>query len=141
MIKRYAVSLYEQAGESSFIVDQDEEWVIVSEVPGHIDDYEPLIEIEKPAVTAIFTDYGFVSSSGHFYLFEPLVTAFSITDGDPIEIEMFLLQLEEYIIAREKTEPMTYWIGKQHEELLTKVASAYHVAIDIFDLDKCGKND
>ncbi|MBB5324696.1 hypothetical protein HNQ34_001794 [Anoxybacillus tepidamans] len=140
MIKRYALSV-SKPFESDIITDHDEEWLIVSELPTHIHDYEALIEIEQPILTPLFTDYGFESLNERFYLYESLVTAFSIADGDPIEIDMFLLQLEEYMIAQEKTDTTIYYIAKQYEELLTKVAATYDVTIRIFDLDKYEKND
>lgn len=135
MIKRYALSVSKPL-ENDIITDHDEEWLIVSELPARIRHYETLIEIEQPILTPLFIDYGFVSSNKRFYLYESLVTAFSIADGDPIETDMFLLHLEEYMIAQEKTDTTIYYIAKQHEELLTKVAATYDVTIRIFDLDK-----
>ncbi|KXG11267.1 hypothetical protein PNH38_01645 [Anoxybacillus rupiensis] len=140
MIKRYALSPFEQI--NSTILDQDEEWVIVSQLPNLISSYETLFELEQPTTTtSLFSDYGFLSANGRFYLFASLVTAFSIVDGDPLEIDMFLLQLEEYMIAQESTGTIIYWIDGQYEELLVKNAAVYHVVIHIFDLDKMGKND
>jgi hypothetical protein len=143
MIKRYAIPFSAELMESDLVIDQDEEWLIVTQLPSHLfKDCETLIEIEHPAFTDLFSDYGFISTENRVYLYEELVSAFSIVRGHPPEITMMLLQLEEYMIAQEKKEKEpVYFIGKHHDELLMKVAAAYNVTIHIFDLDKYIKND
>ncbi|MCZ0754631.1 hypothetical protein [Anoxybacillus sp. J5B_2022] len=137
MRKRYAVAASESV-EPHTITDCDEEWLIVSELPDHAHDYEALIELDAPTVTPLFTDYGFTSFNGRVYLYESLVTAFTIVAFNKVETDMFLLQLEEYMIAQEQT---IYYIAKHHQPLLEKTAATYRVAIHIFDLDKYRKND
>lgn len=135
--KRYALASCTLV-EPHIVTDRDEDWVIVSELPDDVHDYETLIELDAPTATLIFLDYGFTSFSGRVYVYESVVTAFTIVAGESIEIDMFLLQLEEYIVANEQT---IYYIAKHQQPLLEKIAATYGVSIHIFDLDKCGKND
>ncbi|MCL6587254.1 MAG: hypothetical protein K6T72_12230 [Anoxybacillus sp.] len=137
MKKRYALAPIPSV-KPPIVTDRDEDWVIVSELPTDVDDYETLIELDTPTVMPIFSDYGFTSFSGRMYVYAALITAFTIVAGDKIEIDMFLLQLEEYIVANEQT---IYYIAKHQQPLLEKIAATYGVSIHIFDLDKCGKND
>lgn len=137
MKKRYALTSCTLV-EPHIVTDRDEDWVIVSELPDDVDDYETLIELDAPLITPLFPDYGFTSFSGRIYVYESLVTAFTIVAGENTEIDMFLLQLEEYIVANEQT---IYYIAKHQQPLLEKIAVTYGVTIHIFDLDKCGKND
>ncbi|MBA2873467.1 hypothetical protein [Thermaerobacillus caldiproteolyticus] len=143
MITRYAIPFSAELTNNSNVIDQDEEWLIATEPPSHLrTDIERLIEVENTEFTDLFNDYGFISEEGRAYIYQNAVTAFSVIDGDQTEIEMMILQLDEYLIAKEKNEKETiYFIGRHHEELLMKVAAAYNVTVHIFDLDKSIKKD
>ncbi|GLH64961.1 hypothetical protein [Parageobacillus sp. G301] len=136
MIVRYAVPFHFSPMEN--VIEQDEEWMILSQPPSHFsNETERLIQLEHPALTEQFSDYGFISKENNAYVFASVVTAFSIIDGDPLEIDMMILQLEEYIVAKECSNGETiYLIGHHYEPLLKKVADTYHVMIHIFTLDK-----
>jgi hypothetical protein len=49
---------------------------------------------------------------------------------------MFLIQLEESIIAMEEQFKKSYIIDKEHKEYIIKVAKAYDIEVSFFDLDK-----
>jgi hypothetical protein len=128
------------------IDDKDDEWLIVKEEHleqlTHLFDFSAietytLIELNDPELTDLFPDYGFITEQGRTYLYEETVIAFSVISGDPTEITMALLQYEEYLIAKEGHGKGTiYFMDKNYEDLIKKVASAYDINIHIFDLDK-----
>jgi hypothetical protein len=138
MIVRYAVPANFSLALMENTIEQDEEWIILSQPPADFsNEMERLIQLEHPVLTEQFSDYGFISKENNTYVFASVVTAFSIIGGDPLEINMMILQLEEYMIAKENSNGETiYLIGHHYEPLLKKVADAYHVAIRIFTLDK-----
>jgi hypothetical protein len=122
------------------IVDKDGELFIFEPstqlLPTNIETYS-LLELEHPELTDLFSDYGFISEQGRTYLYQETVIAFSIVDGDAAEIDMALLQYEEYLIAKEHCNNETiYFMDKTYEDLIKKVAAAYDINIHIFDLDK-----
>ncbi|TYS68714.1 hypothetical protein FZC76_07150 [Sutcliffiella horikoshii] len=92
--------------------------------------------IENPIATSLFTDYGFVSEKNNHYLYQDMISIFRIESGKQVNIDMFLIQLEESIIAIEEQYKKSYIIDKENKEFMQKVARAYDIEVSIFDLDK-----
>ncbi|NLP50922.1 hypothetical protein [Bacillus sp. RO1] len=92
--------------------------------------------IENPIATSLFTDYGFVSEKNNHYLYQDMISIFRIESGKQVNIDMFLIQLEESIIAIEEQYKKSYIIDKENKEFMLKVARAYDIEVSIFDLDK-----
>jgi hypothetical protein len=92
--------------------------------------------IENPIATSLFTDYGFVSEKNNHYLYQDMISIFGIESGKQVNIDMFLIQLEESIIAIEEQYKKSYIIDKENQEFMLKVARAYDIEVSIFDLDK-----
>ncbi len=92
--------------------------------------------IENPVASSLFTDYGFVSEKNNHYLYQDMISIFRIESGKQADIEMFLIQMEESIIAIEEQYKKSYIIDKENKEFMVKVARAYDIEVSIFDLDK-----
>ncbi|WP_044894802.1 hypothetical protein [Bacillus alveayuensis] len=142
MQKRLGIEITDKHLDSfkNGIIDKDDDLLIFESFmqppSANIEAYS-LLELTHPELTDLFGDYGFISEQGRAYLYEETVMAFSIVDGDAAEIAMALLQYEEYLIAKERCNNETiYFMDKSYEDLLKKVAAAYHINIHIFDLDK-----
>ncbi|WP_404428693.1 hypothetical protein [Sutcliffiella horikoshii] len=92
--------------------------------------------IENPVASSLFTDYGFVSEKNNHYLYQDMISIFQIESGKQADINMFLIQMEESIIAIEEQYNKSYIIDKESKEFMIKVARAYDIEVSIFDLDK-----
>ena len=92
--------------------------------------------IENPVASSLFTDYGFVSEKNNHYLYQDMISIFRIESGKQADIDMFLIQMEESIIAIEEQYNKSYIIDKENKEFMVKVARAYDIEVSIFDLDK-----
>ncbi|MGD6991401.1 hypothetical protein [Sutcliffiella horikoshii] len=92
--------------------------------------------IENPVATRLFTDYGFISEKNNHYLYQDMISIFRIESGKQVDIDMFLIQMEESIIAIEEQYKKSYIIDKENKEFMMKVARAYDIEVSIFDLDK-----
>jgi len=92
--------------------------------------------IENPVASSLFTDYGFVSEKNNHYLYQDMISIFRIESGKQADIEMFLIQMEESIIAIEEQYKKAYIIDKENKEFMVKVARAYDIEVSLFDLDK-----
>jgi hypothetical protein len=97
-----------------------------------VEDIHSLCQIHQPILYEDFHDYGFSSGLGH-YLFANMVASFAITNGEPIDIEMALLQFHEHLIACADT---IYYIDWHHKGLIEKIANSYNIKISFFELDK-----
>ncbi|KAA0549427.1 hypothetical protein FZW96_05825 [Bacillus sp. BGMRC 2118] len=80
-----------------------------------------------------FGDYGFQTTSQKAFLLTSMVHAFEIIGGKEEHISMALLQFDEHLIAQEHT---TYFVDVHHQALIEKIANAYEVSINFFELDK-----
>jgi hypothetical protein len=100
-----------------------------------------LIEIENPTLTDLFSDYGFKTSNGKYFLYQDLVAAFTITSGESQSKMMALYQIEEHLIAQESNDLTIYFIDVQQIDLIHKYAYAYDMKVSFFDLDKCLEKD
>lgn len=92
--------------------------------------------IENPVASSLFTDYGFVSEKNNHYLYQDMISIFRIESGKQADIDMFLIQMEESIIAIEEQYKKSYIIDKENKEFMVKVARAYDIEVSLFDLDK-----
>jgi hypothetical protein len=92
--------------------------------------------LENPIASSLFTDYGFVTEKNNHFLYQEMVSIFRIESGKQEDINMFLIQLEESIIAMEEQFKKSYIIDKEHKEYIIKVAKAYDIEVSFFDLDK-----
>ncbi|WP_339146872.1 hypothetical protein [Sutcliffiella sp. BMC8] len=92
--------------------------------------------LENPIASSLFTDYGFVTEKNNHFLYQEMVSIFRIESGKQEDINMFLIQLEESIIAMEEQFKKSYIIDKEHKEYIVKVAKAYDIEVSFFDLDK-----
>ncbi|MCG1022655.1 hypothetical protein [Sutcliffiella horikoshii] len=92
--------------------------------------------LENPIASSLFTDYGFITEKNNHFLYQDMVSIFRIESGRQEDINMFLIQLEESIIAMEEQYKKSYIIDKEHKEYIIKVAKAYDIEVSFFDLDK-----
>jgi hypothetical protein len=90
----------------------------------------PLLKVHPQKTTKLFDDYGFFSKRGNCYLYLEMICAFLISDGNEQQISMFLIQVEEELIAiHEDTKPI-FILGRQHDQLIQKWAASYKVEIE-----------
>jgi hypothetical protein len=124
--------------------DQDDELLIYDSLPAYelaqrtIASYSIQLEcltlIQLPAehlLSRWFTDYGFTSLRGQTYVYQHLIFIFRISEptvhSEPTQA---LMQLEEYVLCQFTWEDQVHYIvDKQHHELVTRIAQAYHCDI------------
>ncbi|WNB93550.1 hypothetical protein [Bacillus sp. NEB1478] len=125
---------YEKGEDCSYIevVDKEQDLIIVSEPLSLQESVEtiPLLLIQPKKTTILFEDYGFFSDNQNCYLYLDMICAFSITRGNEHQISMFLLQVEEELIAIHEEKSTIFLLGRHHEPLIKKWASSYLVEID-----------
>lgn len=92
--------------------------------------------LENPNASSLFTDYGFITDKNNYFLYQNMVSVFRIDSGKLDDINMFLTQMEESIIAVEEQYKKSYIIDKENKEYVIKVGSAYDIEVSFFDLDK-----
>jgi len=92
--------------------------------------------LENPVASSLFTDYGFVSEKNNHFMYQDMISIFKIESGKQEDINMFLIQMEESIIAMEEQYNKSYIIDKENKEYMLKVALAYDIEVSFFDLDK-----
>lgn len=80
-----------------------------------------------------FCDYGF-SVNDSTFLYRDEISAFSFTGGEPVQIEMALLQLEEHLIYTATNR--IYFSPRHYNELIQGIVKAYRVEVEFLDLDK-----
>ncbi|WP_456278296.1 hypothetical protein [Bacillus sp. AK128] len=102
-----------------------------------IESVHTLFKLENPILYDAFNDYGF-STNSNYYLFTSMTLGFTITKAGKVEKEMALLQFLEHLIAHDGR---NYFIDHHHHDLITKIASSYNIAINLFELDKLQEND
>jgi hypothetical protein len=114
------------------IFDRDEDFIIVTNRDTFSDqhDFHLLLNIKPSRTTFHFEDYGFLSEKGSYYLFYDMISMFFILDGDKQEMNMFLLQLEEELIAVENQEKPLYILSKHNLQLVKKWAKSYNIKIE-----------
>jgi hypothetical protein len=98
-----------------------------------VEEFHELYLLNKPNVWPNFDDYGFQTQHGHVYIFKSMVSFFTIQSGLEMDKEQALLQFDEHLIARENS---TYVVDLHHQELIEKIAKAYNISVNFFELDK-----
>ncbi|MCF6137893.1 hypothetical protein [Pseudalkalibacillus berkeleyi] len=87
-----------------------------------------LYPLQSPS-TKFNTDYGFVSSSKHAYLFKEMTIPFRLNEENE-RAKMAMLQMEEHLVATDdSTSPLLYFADRQQRELIEQIASAYQVTV------------
>lgn len=92
-----------------------------------------LIHADAGETIGDFGDYGF-SVNESSYLYRDEVSAFSLSGGEPVQMEMALLQLEEHLIYI--TTNGIYFTPRHYNELIQGIVKAYRVEVAFLDLDK-----
>jgi hypothetical protein len=92
-----------------------------------------LIGVDGGETGEDFFDYGFLSN-GAAYLYKDELSAFTFTGGEPVQIKMALIQLEEHLVY--KSLNGIYFTPKHYIELIQGIVKAYVVQVEFLDLDK-----
>lgn len=92
-----------------------------------------LVKITAGAAGEDFFDYGFYAEESVYLYIEDLA-AFKITDGNNIQIEMALVQLEEHLVF--KAADGIFFTINHYTELIKGIVRAYEVKVEFLDLDK-----
>ncbi|MGM7681554.1 hypothetical protein ACSVDA_05295 [Cytobacillus sp. Hm23] len=95
-----------------------------------------LFHAENIIPTTIFTDYGFKSEKGKYYMYKDMVSPFIVNSGKPQQIEMALMEINEFVVAIDGGQNTIYFVDKQHIELIYGIAKAYDIEVSFFHLDK-----
>ncbi|MBD8071345.1 hypothetical protein [Bacillus sp. PS06] len=105
------------------------------------EEFHKLIYLQHPILTDLFEDYGLILEGNHFLLLDS-VSCFTFEEGNKIEIEMALYQIEECLLATETIDHIPhYFVDSDQQELIERFAHAYEVEVSFFDLDKWTEND
>lgn len=118
---------FENNLESFPFVDRDGDFIIIKYCFEDSTEAIPLLLIQPYKTSPLFEDYGFFSESGKCYLYLDMICAFSIKKGDQKQINMFLLQAEEELIAIENENDSVYFFSQHNKPLILKWASSYQV--------------
>lgn len=118
---------FENNLESFPFVDRDGDFIITEYRFEDSTEAIPLLLIQPSKTSLLFEDYGFFSESGKCYLYLDMICAFSVKEGDQKQIDMFLLQAEEELIAVENETDSVYFFSQHHKPLILKWASSYQV--------------
>lgn len=121
---------YENIESADIHVHDQHEDLIVSDTIEDFHETIPLLHINPIQTTPLYEDYGFVSDSQNHYIYLDMICAFHIINCEEQEREMFLLQAEEELIAVCEEEKRIYILGKHHQLLIKKWASAYKVTLE-----------
>ena len=112
------------------VLDRDDDLIITDYCTAGSTEAIPLLLIKPCKTSLLFEDYGFFSESGKCYLYLDMICAFSIKGGDQKQIDMFLLQAEEELIAVENETNSIYFFSKHNKPLILKWASSYEVNLE-----------
>lgn len=118
---------FENNLESFPFVDRDGDFIITEYRFEDSTEAIPLLLIQPSKTSLLFEEYGFFSESGKCYLYLDMICAFSVKEGDQKQIDMFLLQAEEELIAVENETDSVYFFSQHHKPLILKWASSYQV--------------
>ncbi|TKD70103.1 hypothetical protein [Pseudalkalibacillus hwajinpoensis] len=135
----FTAQLVKKTAELATVIDRDKQLVIISNKQearalkdyyiskGVYEECYTLLPLSKVATpTAIFTDYGFISQNHDYYLYNNMVTSFSIKQGEEEEIKMAKLQFEEHLIAQDQN---IFYIDQSYIELVEGIARAYGIQL------------
>ena len=131
----FTAQLVRKTAELATVIDRDKQLVIISnkqEAQGLKDyyiskdvfeEFYTLLALSKSTVPkAIFSDYGFISQNNDYYFYKNMVTGFTITQGEDVEIKMAMVQFEEHVIAQDQE---VLYIDQSFTELIEGIARAY----------------
>jgi hypothetical protein len=116
--------------EKMIVIDKQEDLIITERTIPGISDSIPLLQITPAATTLLFDDFGFRSDSQKHYVYLELISGFFVHNGKEQEKEMFLLQVEEELIAVVDEEERIYIISEHNHQLVKKWASSYKIHIE-----------
>jgi hypothetical protein len=125
----YGYDSEEELSDLEAIADQDNDLIILESRLFNKESI-PLLMIHPQKTTLLFDDYGFFSDSGQSYLYLEMICAFFITDGNEQQVSMFLLQVEEELIAVHEEKRLVFILDRQHEQLIQKWAASYMIEIE-----------
>jgi hypothetical protein len=135
----FIYQIVENTADLANVIDRDRELVIVHskleaeqlaafyELKEMLEETYTLYRLDAPSQTALFTDYGFTSSSEVSYLYVETTIPFRITNGEEEAIRMALYQIEEHLIAVDGAELPIYFVDRQQKELIDGFANAYKI--------------
>jgi hypothetical protein len=109
------------------VLDRDDDFIITDYCIAESHEAIPLLLIQPYKTSLLFEDYGFFSESGKCYLYLDMICAFSVKEGDQNQIDMFLIQAEEELIAVEKEDEAIYFFSEHNKPLILKWAASYQV--------------
>jgi hypothetical protein len=109
---------------SQNIIDRDEDFVIIDVFESSLAPI-PLLHFKPQKTSLLFEDYGFFSNSGKCYVYQDMICSFYVNNGKEPEITMFLLQVDEELIAEVEDKQPIYIVSKHNESLIKKWAEAY----------------
>jgi hypothetical protein len=92
-----------------------------------------LVKLTAGGAGEDFFDYGFYAEDSVYLYIEDLA-AFKITDGNNIQIDMALVQLEEHLVF--ETADGIFFTTNHYIELIKGIVRAYEVKVEFLDLDK-----
>ncbi|MCM3716800.1 hypothetical protein [Fictibacillus phosphorivorans] len=116
--------------EGLSVFDWDDDLIITDQCPPETIEAIPLLLIKPFKTSSLFEDYGFFSESGKCYLYHDMICAVSIKDGNQNQIDLFLLQAKEELIAVENETNPVYFFSGYNKPLIQKWASAYEVTLE-----------
>ncbi|MCA0986016.1 hypothetical protein [Guptibacillus algicola] len=135
----FTSQLVKRTGELANAIDRDGKLVIVAdkdEANSLVDYYTSkhamgerctlILLSQQCKPTAFLTDYGLISQNNRNYLYENMVTPFSIKKGEDEQIQMALLQIEEHLIA---TDQNIMYVDVMQKELMEGIARAYQIEL------------
>jgi hypothetical protein len=98
-----------------------------------LEETHQLVKISAGAAGEDFFDYGFYAEDSVYLYIEDLA-AFKITDGNNIQIQMALAQIEEHLVF--KAADSIFFTISHYTELIKGIVRAYEVKVEFLDLDK-----
>jgi hypothetical protein len=121
---------FEKNTDNITVIDRDEDFIISHFSYDDITEAILLLYIQPRKTSKLIEDYGFFSESRKCYLYLDMICAFSLNDGEAEQTKMFLLQLEEELIAEAGDKQSIYFLSKHNKPLVQKWAEAYQVMIE-----------
>lgn len=87
-----------------------------------------LYPLQSPTTT-FNTDYGFVSTSNHAYLYKEMTIPFQL-DDEGEQAKMAMMQMDEHLVGVDDSmSPLVYFADRQQKDLIEQIAVAYEVTV------------
>lgn len=100
-----------------------------------LQEIHPIIRIDGGKEGADFFDVGFRSGSS-VYLFCDLLVGFKLGQGEALQKEMALLQLEEHLAFSSGCSETIYFTLSHYVDLIKGIVKAYGLEAEFLNLDK-----